>query len=169
VIYRLRSVNDSASDLAKSRPSRILFSYPARLITHTPTSRSALHIFGFPLLLLVPSAPLSSAVGSVSEVSAFKLTGSPSIVGLVLSFSSAFCLRVCFSPPLLSPKAPVSSGVGLVSEVSALRDTGSPIWVGFSLARSLRDFLLLLLFCGCGVSLLGLVWETLGVFGCSTY
>ena len=47
-----------------------------------------------------------------------------------------------FSPPLLSPLAPVSSGVGLVSEVSAFRDTGSPIWVGFSLARSLRDFLL---------------------------
>ena len=100
------------------------------------------HIFGFPLLLLVPKAPLSSAVGSVLEVSAFKLTGSPSIVGLVLSFSSAFCLRVCFSPPLLSPLAPVSSGVGLVSEVSAFRDTGSPIWVEFSFARSLRDFLL---------------------------
>jgi hypothetical protein len=79
----------------------------------------------------------------VSEVSAFKLTGSPSIVGLVLSFSSALCLRVFFSPPSFSPKAPVSSGVGLVSEVSAFRDTGSPIWVGFSLARSLRDFLLL--------------------------
>ena len=103
---------------------------------------AAPHIFGFPLLLLVLKAPLSSAVGSVSEVSAFKLTGSPSIVGLVLSFSSAFCLRVCFSPPSLSPLAPVSSGVGLVSEVSAFRDTGSPIWVGFSLARSLRDFLL---------------------------
>jgi hypothetical protein len=107
------------------------------------------HIFGFPLFLLVPSAPLSSAVGSVSEVSAFKLTGSPSIVGLVLSFSSALCLRV-FPPPLalLSFRAPVSSGVGLVFEASAFKDTGSPSWVGFSLARSLRDFLLL--FCGGG-------------------
>lgn len=112
------------------------------------------HNFDLPLFLLVPSVPLSSAVGSVSEVSAFKLTGSPSIVGLVLSFSSAFCLRVCFfSPPLsflslplppLSARAPVSSGVGLVFDVSALRETGSPIWVGFSLARSLRDFWLLL-------------------------
>jgi hypothetical protein len=120
--------------------SKIVFSYPTKTNSH---SHVTLHIFGFPLLLLVPKAPLSSAVGSVSEVSAFKLTGSPSIVGLVLSFSSAFCLRVCFSPPLLSPLAPVSSGVGLVSEVSAFRDTGSPIWVGFSLARSLRDFLLL--------------------------
>lgn len=61
------------------------------------------------------------------------------MVGLVLSFSSALCLRVLLS----SFRAPVSSGVGLVSEVSALRDTGSPSWVGFSLARSLRDFLLL--------------------------
>jgi hypothetical protein len=96
------------------------------------------HIFGFPLLLLVPSAPLSSAVTSVSEVSALRLTGSPSIDGLVFSFSSAFCLSVFLSP---SPLAPVSSGVGFESAVSALRDTGSPIWVGFSFAISLRDLL----------------------------
>jgi hypothetical protein len=78
----------------------------------------------------------------VSEVSAFKLTGSPSAVGLLFSFSSAFCLRVFFS---LSSLAPVSSGVGFESAASALRDTGSPSWEGFvsffSRAMFLRDLL----------------------------
>lgn len=76
--------------------------------------------FDFP----VPLAPLSSFVTSVSDVSAFKLTGSPRAEGLFFNFSSAFCFKVLFSP---SDLAPVSSGVGFVSEVSALRDTGSPI------------------------------------------
>lgn len=98
-----------------------------------------LHIFGFPL---VPLAPLSSLVTSVSEVSAFKLTGSPRADGLLFNFSSAFCFRV-FCPP--SDLAPVSSGVGFVSEVSARRDTGSPSWDGFleffSRAIDARDLL----------------------------
>lgn len=101
------------------------------------------HILGFPLFLLVPLAPLSSAVTSVSDVSAFRLTGSPSADGLFFSFSSAFCFKVL--PSFLSDLAPVSSGVGLESAASALRDTGSPSWDGFlsffSRAISLRDLL----------------------------
>ena len=101
------------------------------------------HIFGFPLFLLVPLAPLSSAVTSVSDVSAFRLTGSPIADGLFFSFSSAFCFNVL--PSSLLDLAPVSSGVGLESAASALRDTGSPSWEGFlsffSRAMSLRDLL----------------------------
>lgn len=103
------------------------------------------HILGFPLFLPVPLAPLSSAVTSVSDVSAFKLTGSPSADGLDFSFSSAFCFSVFRSPSSLSDLAPVSSGVGFESAVSALSDTGSPSCDGFfsffSRAMSLRDLL----------------------------
>lgn len=101
-------------------------------------------IFGFPLFLLVPCAPLSSPVTSVSGVSAFKLTGSPRAEGFVFSFSSAFCFSDLPSSPLL-PFAPVSSGVGFVSEVSARKETGSPSCDGFcsffSFAMSFRDLL----------------------------
>lgn len=82
--------------------------------------------FGLP-----PSAPRSFSVGSVFDVSAFKLTGSPSCVGF-------FCAS-CFNDGLLrSTLAPVSSGVGCEFEVSALRDTWSPSWVGLRSAFCLR-------------------------------
>jgi hypothetical protein len=75
-------------------------------------------------------------VGSVSLVSAFSDTGSPSCVGF--SFASSF-RDLCpspFPPDLLGR----SLSVGSVDEVSAFRDTGSPSWVGLSLATSFRDF-----------------------------
>lgn len=99
--------------------------------------------FGFPFFSPSLSAPLSSFVGSLSLVSAFKLTGSPSCEGLPLfSFCSARSLSV-FSPlpscVLSLWEAPVSSGVGLVSEVSARREMGSPSCEGFfEEAMSLR-------------------------------
>lgn len=88
------------------------------------------HNFDFPPLFpLTPAAPLSSAVGSESAVSAFKLTGSPSIDALVSSFPSANCFKL-FLPS--SPPAPLSCSVGSELDVSAFSDTGSPSWEGFS-------------------------------------
>lgn len=125
-------------------PKKYLNKHPTQQASQTKTIH---YIFGFPL---VPLAPRSSFVTSVSLVSAFKLTGSPNCVGLPLSIlSCATCFNVLPSPlpleeslPLLAPK---SFSVGLVSEVSALRETGSPICEGlvsfFSSAMCLRDFL----------------------------
>lgn len=112
---------------------------PALLTTNSHTNP---YIFGFPLVLLVPLAPLSSPVTSVSDVSAFKLTGSPSCEGFDCNLSCARCLSDFSLWSLLAPR---SSGVGFVSEVSARRDTGSPSWDGLvsflARARDERDLL----------------------------
>ena len=85
------------------------------------------------------AAPRSFSVGEESAVSAFRLTGSPSMVGFCLARS----LRLLWAVEVDEGGdccAPLSWFVGEESAASALRLTGSPRRVGFSFARSLSFF-----------------------------